>query len=107
MSKIAHSTIYCSGRYNEVQHHSLQNGAMNNFLSNFVSCPKGHRKELIMKKALVAVVILFVISLFTAIVSFLVCGGELIKTGIDYGVEQYREYKSTGENDITDIIENI
>ena len=46
-----------------------------------------------MKKALVATVILFVISLFTAIVSFAVCGGELIKTGIDYGVEQYREYK--------------
>ena len=60
-----------------------------------------------MKKALVAVVILFVISLFTAIVSFAVCGGELIKTGIDYGVEQYREYKETGENDITDIIENL
>ena len=60
-----------------------------------------------MKKALVATVILFVISLFTAIVSFAVCGGELIKTGIDYGVEQYREYKATGENDITDIIENL
>ena len=60
-----------------------------------------------MKKALVATVILFVISLFTAIVSFAVCGGELIKTGIEYGVEQYQEYKSTGENDITDIIENL
>ena len=60
-----------------------------------------------MKKALVATVILFVISLFTAIVSFAVCGGELIKTGIAYVVEQYQEYKSTGENDITDIIENL
>lgn len=60
-----------------------------------------------MKKALVAVVILFVISLFTAIVSFAVCGGELIKTGVEYGVEQYREYKLTGENDITDIIDNL
>lgn len=60
-----------------------------------------------MKKALIAVVILFVISLFTAIVSFAVCGGELIKTGINYGVEQYHEYKSTGENDITEIIENL
>ena len=60
-----------------------------------------------MKKALIATIILFVISLFTAIVSFAVCGGELIKTGIDYGVEQYREYKETGENDITDIIENL
>ena len=60
-----------------------------------------------MKKALVATVILFVISLFTAIVSFAVCGGELIKTGSEYGVEQYRKYKSTGENDITDIIENL
>ena len=60
-----------------------------------------------MKKALVAVVILFVISLFTAVVSFAVCGGKLIKTGVEYGVEQYREYKSTGENDITDIVENL
>ncbi len=60
-----------------------------------------------MKKALVTVVILFVISLFTAIVSFAVCGGELIKTGVEYGIEQYREYKATGENDITEIIENI
>ena len=60
-----------------------------------------------MKKALVTFVVLFVISLFTAIVSFMVCGGELIKTGIEYGVAQYQEYKATGENDITDIIENL
>ena len=40
-----------------------------------------------MKKAIIAFAILFVISLFTAIVSFLVCGGELIKTGIEYGIE--------------------
>ena len=40
-----------------------------------------------MKKTLIAFVVLFVISLFTAIVSFMVCGGELIKTGIEYGVE--------------------
>lgn len=60
-----------------------------------------------MKKTLVAVVILFVISLFTAIISFLVCGGELIKTGIEYGVEQYREYKaqSENENNIMEMIE--
>ncbi len=50
-----------------------------------------------MKKALVTFAILFVVSLFTAIVSFLVCGGELIKTGIEYGVEQYREYKAEKE----------
>lgn len=60
-----------------------------------------------MKKALITFVVLFVISLFTAIVSFMVCGGELIKTGIEYGVAQYQEYKATGENDITDIIENL
>ncbi len=60
-----------------------------------------------MKKALITFVVLFVISLFTAIVSFAVCGGELIKTGIEYGVAQYQEYKATGENDITDIIENL
>ena len=59
-----------------------------------------------MKKALITFVILFVISLFTAIVSFAVCGGELIKTGIDYGIAQYHEYKETGENDITKLIDN-
>lgn len=50
-----------------------------------------------MKKTLITFVILFVVSLFTAIVSFLVCGGELIKTGVEYGVEQYREYKAEKE----------
>ena len=60
-----------------------------------------------MKKALIAVVILFVISLFTAIVSFAVCGGELIKTGIEYGVEKYHEYKEQGGNinNISELIE--
>lgn len=60
-----------------------------------------------MKKALITFVILFCISLFTSIVSFAVCGGELIKTGIEYGVEQYREYKAEKENlnNINDIIE--
>lgn len=60
-----------------------------------------------MKKALIAFVVLFVISLFTAIVSFLVCGGELIKAGIEYGVETYREYKAEKENqnDIMAMIE--
>lgn len=59
-----------------------------------------------MKKAIVAFVILFVISLFTAVISFAVCGGELIKTGIEYGVEQYREYKAEkeSENNIMSII---
>lgn len=60
-----------------------------------------------MKKAIVAVVILFIISLFTAVISFAICGGELIKTGIEYGVEQYREFKEEGKdfNDIVDIID--
>lgn len=60
-----------------------------------------------MKKALITFAILFVISLFTAVVSFAVCGGELIKTGIEYGVEQYREYKSQNENtnNVMEIIE--
>lgn len=52
-----------------------------------------------MKKAMITFIILFVISLFTAIVSFAVCGGELIKTGIEYGVEQYREYKAEKETE--------
>ena len=60
-----------------------------------------------MKKALVAFVILFVISLFTSIVSFAACGGELIKTGIENGIEAYREYKAEKEtqNDIMAMIE--
>ena len=60
-----------------------------------------------MKKTLIIFAILFVISLFTAVVSFAVCGGELIKTGIEYGVEQYREYKSQNENtnNVMEIIE--
>ena len=58
-----------------------------------------------MKKALITFVILFCISLFTTIVSFFVCGGELIKTGISYGIEQYKEYKATENmNNIEDVI---
>ena len=58
-----------------------------------------------MKKAMIIFVILFCISLFTTFISFLVCGGELIKTGIEYGVEQYREYKSEEKvNNINEII---
>lgn len=59
-----------------------------------------------MKKAMITFVILFVISLFTAIVSFAVCGGELIKTGVEYGIEQYREYKAEKEleNDVMSMI---
>ena len=60
-----------------------------------------------MKKALIAFVVLFVISLFTSIVSFVVCGGELIKTGVEYGVEAYREYKAEKDvqNDVMAMIE--
>lgn len=59
-----------------------------------------------MKKAMITFIILFVISLFTAIVSFAVCGGELIKTGVEYGIEQYREYKAEKEleNDVMSMI---
>lgn len=59
-----------------------------------------------MKKAIITFVILFCISLFTTIVSFVVCGGELIKTGIEYGVEQYREYKAEENmNNVNELIE--
>ena len=60
-----------------------------------------------MKKAIITFAILFVISLFTAIVSFAVCGGELIKTGIEYGIESYKEYKAEKEieNDLSAVIE--
>lgn len=59
-----------------------------------------------MKKALITFIILFVISLFTAIVSFAVCGGELIKTGVEYGVKAYEEYKAEKgtQNDIAAMI---
>jgi hypothetical protein len=60
-----------------------------------------------MKKAIITFIILFCISLFTTIVSAVVCGGELIKTGIEYGVGQYREYKAEQHemNNINDMIE--
>lgn len=59
-----------------------------------------------MKKAIIACVVLFGISLFSTIVSFVACGGELIKVGIEYGIEYYREYKQTENvNDISDLIE--
>ena len=59
-----------------------------------------------MKKALILCVILFGVSLFTTIVSFVACGGELIKAGIEYGIEYYREYEQTeNANDIVDVIE--
>ncbi len=59
-----------------------------------------------MKKAMITFVIIFVLSLFTALISFAVCGGELIKTGIEYGIEEYREYKQEqeGQNDISAMI---
>lgn len=58
-----------------------------------------------MKKAIITFVILFCISLFTTIVSFAVCGGELIKTGIEYGIEQYREYEAEENfNNINEVI---
>ena len=60
-----------------------------------------------MKKAMITFVILFCISLLTTFISFLVCGGELIKTGIEYGVEQYREYRAENANDIDEIIKTI
>lgn len=58
-----------------------------------------------MKKAIITFAILFCISLFTTIVSFAVCGGELIKTGIEYGIEQYREFKAEENfNNINEVI---
>lgn len=59
-----------------------------------------------MKKALIALAILFFVSIFTAIVSFAVCGGELIKSGIEIGVNAYKEYKAenTELNNVTNII---
>ncbi len=57
-----------------------------------------------MKKAIITFVVIFIISLFTAVVSFAVCGGELIKTGIEYGIEEYREYKAEQENDLAAMI---
>ncbi|MGN0569860.1 MAG: hypothetical protein ACI4N4_05070 [Candidatus Fimenecus sp.] len=59
-----------------------------------------------MKKAIIALVILFIISVFTAIVSFAVCGGELIKAGIEYGIGEYREHRTENAvNNLLTIIE--
>lgn len=59
-----------------------------------------------MKKALIALATLFFVSVFTAIVSFAVCGGELIKTGIEIGVSAYKEYKADNAdlNNVTNMI---
>lgn len=59
-----------------------------------------------MKKALIALAIVFFVSVFTAIVSFAVCGGELIKTGIETGVSAYKEYKADNAdlNNVTNMI---
>ena len=59
-----------------------------------------------MKKALITFIVLFVISLFTAIVSLAICGGELIKVGVAYGKEAYQEYKEQeAQNDVMAKIE--
>lgn len=51
-----------------------------------------------MKKAKIALTALFVIAIFTAIISFAVCGGELISTAVKYASEEFREYKNEKNN---------
>ena len=58
-----------------------------------------------MKKALVVFAILFAISLFTTIVSLVVCGGELVRAGIEYGKEVYEEQNTQNQNDVMAMIE--
>ena len=59
-----------------------------------------------MRKAIIVCAVPFGISLFATIVSFVVCGGELIKWGVEYGIEQYEEYKQEEElNNIDTMIE--
>ena len=45
-----------------------------------------------MRKAIIVCVVLLGISLFATIVSAVVCGGELLKWGIECGIEHYEEY---------------
>lgn len=59
-----------------------------------------------MRKAIIVCVVLLGISLFATIVSAVVCGGELLKWGIECGIEHYEEYIQEKEtNDIEEIIE--
>lgn len=46
-----------------------------------------------MRKAIIAMIVLLVISIFTAVISLAVCGGELIVNAVEYGVKEYREYR--------------
>lgn len=58
-----------------------------------------------MKKAMLALAVLFIISVLTAVISFAVCGGELITSAVKYGISEYREYRAGTVNDINEKIE--
>lgn len=50
-----------------------------------------------MKKTIIALIVLFLISAFTAVISLAVCGVELVSSAVEYGVEEYREYRTEDE----------
>lgn len=47
-----------------------------------------------MKKTIIAMLVLFLICALTAVISLFACGVEVIKGAVDYGVEQYHEYRN-------------
>ncbi len=59
-----------------------------------------------MRKAIIVCAVLLCVSLFATIMSAAVCGGEIIKWGIECGIEHYEEYVQEKEtNNIEEIIE--
>ncbi len=46
-----------------------------------------------MKKAIIAFLVLFAVSAFTAAVSLAFCGGRLISSAVDYAAEKFYEYR--------------
>lgn len=58
-----------------------------------------------MKKAMLALAVLFMISVLTAAISFAVCGGELITSAVKYGISEYREYRAGTGGSVAAIIE--
>lgn len=44
-----------------------------------------------MRKTIIATIVLCLICSFTAVISLAVCGGEVIKSAVEYGVEYFEE----------------
>ena len=55
-----------------------------------------------MRKAIIVCAVLLCVSLFATIMSAAVCGGEIIKWGIERGIEHYEEYVQENETNNID-----